>query len=57
VVNNAGMNRPKAMTEVPVADFDAVVGLNLRSAFFLAQAAARRMIAAGSRGSLIHMSS
>lgn len=57
LVNNAGTNRPKPMTEVTVADYDAVLGLNLRSAFFVAQACARRMIEAGTRGSLIHMGS
>ena len=57
LVNNAGTNRPKPMTEVTVEDYDAVLGLNLRSAFFVAQACARRMIEAGARGSLIHMGS
>ena len=57
LVNNAGTNRPRPMTEVSEADFDAVFDLNVKSAFFVAQASARRMIADGVRGSLIHMSS
>lgn len=57
LVNNAGTNRPKPITEVTEADYDAVLGLNLRSAFFVAQAAARRMIDAKLRGSLIHVGS
>ena len=57
LVNNAGTNRPAPFTEVSVADFDAVMGLNVRSAFFVAQAVARRLIAAGRPGSIIHMSS
>jgi NAD(P)-dependent dehydrogenase (short-subunit alcohol dehydrogenase family) len=57
LVNNAGTNRPKAMTDATEADFDAVVGLNVKAAFFVAQAAAKRMIAEGKAGSLIHMSS
>jgi NAD(P)-dependent dehydrogenase (short-subunit alcohol dehydrogenase family) len=57
IVNNAGTNRPKPFTEVTVEDFDAVMDLNLRSAFFVAQSAAKRMIAAGKPGSIIHMSS
>lgn len=57
LVNNAGTNRPKPFTEVTVEDFDAVMDLNLRSAFFVAQMAAKRMIAAGKPGSIIHMSS
>ncbi len=57
LVNNAGTNRPKPMTEVSEEDYDAVFGLNVKSAFFVAQACARRMIADGTRGSLIHMGS
>jgi NAD(P)-dependent dehydrogenase (short-subunit alcohol dehydrogenase family) len=57
LVNNAGTNRPKPFTDVTVEDFDAVMDLNLRSAFFVAQSAAKRMIAAGKPGSIIHMSS
>lgn len=57
LVNNAGTNRPMPMTEVGEADFDAVVNLNVKSAFFVAQAAARRMIQEGLKGSLIHMGS
>ena len=57
LVNNAGTNRPMPMTEVSEADFDAVIDLNVKCAFFVAQAAARRMIEAGIAGSLIHMGS
>ena len=57
LVNNAGTNRPMPMIEVGEADFDAVIGLNLKAAFFVAQAAARALIAAGRRGSLIHIGS
>ncbi len=57
LVNNAGTNRPKPMWEVSEADYDAVLDLNLKSAFFVAQACARQMIAAGKAGSLIHMGS
>jgi len=57
LVNNAGTNRPKPVWEVSEADFDAVLDLNLKSAFFVAQAVADGLIAAGRPGSLIHMSS
>lgn len=57
VVNNAGTNRPKPMSEVDEADYDAVLDLNLKSAFFVAQGAVRAMLAANVRGSLIHMGS
>ena len=57
LVNNAGTNRPKPVSEVTEDDYDAVLDLNLKSAVFVAQAVAKGMIAAGVKGSLIHMSS
>jgi len=57
LVNNAGTNRPRPFLDVSVADYDAIMGLNVRAAFFAAQAAARRMVAEGVRGSIIHVSS
>jgi NAD(P)-dependent dehydrogenase (short-subunit alcohol dehydrogenase family) len=56
-LNNAGTNRPKPLTEVTEDDFDAVMNLNVRAAYFAAQAVARRLIAAGKPGSIINMSS
>jgi NAD(P)-dependent dehydrogenase (short-subunit alcohol dehydrogenase family) len=57
LVNNAGTNRPMPLWDVTEADYDAVLDLNLKSAFFVAQAVAKGLIAAGRPGSLIHMSS
>lgn len=57
LINNAGTNRPKPMQDVSEDDFDAVLDLNLKSAFFVAQAVAQGLIEAGKKGSLIHMSS
>lgn len=57
LVNNAGTNRPKPMMEVSEADYDAVLDLNLKSAFFVAQGCVARLIAEGLPGSLIHMGS
>jgi len=57
LINNAGANRPKPFTEVTEDDYDAVLDLNLKAAFFVAQAAAKGMVAAGRGGSIIHMSS
>lgn len=57
LVNNAGTNRPKPLWDVSEADYDAVLDLNLKSAFFVAQACAKELIAAGEQGSLIHMGS
>jgi NAD(P)-dependent dehydrogenase (short-subunit alcohol dehydrogenase family) len=57
LVNNAGTNRPKPVTEVTHDDYDAVLNLNLRSAYFVAQSAIKAMLRDKIKGSLIHMSS
>ena len=57
LVNNAGINRPMPMMQVSEADYDAVLDLNLKSAFFVAQGCVRAMLAGGKCGSLIHIGS
>lgn len=57
LVNNAGTNRPKPMLDVTPDDYDAVLGLNLRASYFVAQAAVRSMLRDGLTGSLIHIGS
>jgi NAD(P)-dependent dehydrogenase (short-subunit alcohol dehydrogenase family) len=57
LVNNAGTNRPAPFLDVALADFDAVMALNLRAAFVVSQAVARGMRDAGKPGSIIHVSS
>jgi len=57
LVNNAGMNRPAYLADVTVADFDAIFALNVRAAFFMAQAVARRLVEAKLPGSIINISS
>jgi NAD(P)-dependent dehydrogenase (short-subunit alcohol dehydrogenase family) len=57
LVNNAGTNRPAPFVEVKAEDFDFVFSLNVRAAYFVAQAVARRLIEAGRPGSIINVSS
>lgn len=57
LVNNAGTNRPGPMAEANVADFDLVMGLNLRAAYFLSQGFVKRLLAEKRSGSVINMSS
>jgi NAD(P)-dependent dehydrogenase (short-subunit alcohol dehydrogenase family) len=57
LVNNAGTNRPAPFVEVKVEDFDFVFELNVRAAYFVAQAVARRLLDAGKPGSIVNMSS
>ncbi|MHB8816042.1 MAG: SDR family oxidoreductase, partial [Steroidobacteraceae bacterium] len=56
LVNNAGIIRRADSLQVSEADWDEVLDTNLKSAFFLAQAAARHMIAQG-RGKIINIAS
>src|SRR5215469_13921256 len=57
LINNAGTNRPKLLPDVTVEDFDAIMGLNVRAAFFVAQAVALRLRAEKLAGSIINISS
>jgi NAD(P)-dependent dehydrogenase (short-subunit alcohol dehydrogenase family) len=57
LVNNAGTNRPAPFVDVKIEDFDAIFALNVRAAFFMAQAVARRLIEARRPGSIINVSS
>jgi NAD(P)-dependent dehydrogenase (short-subunit alcohol dehydrogenase family) len=57
LVNNAGTNRTMPIMDVTEDDYDAVVDLNLKSAFFVAQACVKRMIADEVKGTLIHTGS
>lgn len=57
LVNSAGLARHAPALEAAAEDFDAVMGVNLRGAFFLAQTVAARLIAEGRPGSLMTISS
>jgi NAD(P)-dependent dehydrogenase (short-subunit alcohol dehydrogenase family) len=57
LVNNAGTNRPAPFVDVKVEDFDFVFSLNVRAAYFVAQAVARRLVEAGRPGSIVNVSS
>jgi NAD(P)-dependent dehydrogenase (short-subunit alcohol dehydrogenase family) len=57
LVNNAGTNRPAPFVDVKVEDFDFVLSLNVRAAFFVSQAVARRLVETGRPGSIINVSS
>jgi len=56
LVNNAGIFKAAAFLDISEADWDAVIGVNLKGAFLVAQAVARPMAEAG-RGSIVNMSS
>ncbi|PQO98106.1 2-deoxy-D-gluconate 3-dehydrogenase [Massilia phosphatilytica] len=56
VVNNAGIIRRADSVDVDEADWDAVIDTNLKSVFFLSQAAARHMAAHGG-GKIVNIAS
>ena len=58
MVNNAGVARNRDILEISEQEFDEIIGINLKGAFFGVQAAAKQMIAQGSGGGvIINMSS
>ncbi len=57
LVNNAGTNKPAPFVDVKIEDFDFLFSLNVRAAYFVAQAVARKLVEARQPGSIINMSS
>jgi glucose 1-dehydrogenase len=57
LVNNAGIERSAALLDVDLADFDAVLRVNLRGPFVCLQAAARVMRDSGRGGAIVNVSS
>lgn len=57
LVNSVGVNRPQPFLEVDEETFDLLVDTNLRAAFFVAQAAARRMRELGRGGAIVTIGS
>lgn len=57
MINNAGMETRTSVLESSERDFDMVIGINLKGAFFGTQSAAKQMIAQGSGGRIINISS
>jgi len=57
LVNNAGIIRRADSIEFTEADWDDVIDINLKSVFFLAQAAARQFLAQGGGGKIVNVAS
>ncbi|CAN0486607.1 unnamed protein product, partial [Hapterophycus canaliculatus] len=57
LINNAGANRPGPMTDMTEDDYDMVMNVNVRAAYFVAQSVVARMISEGRGGSIINTSS
>lgn len=57
LVNSAGLAIHGPATQTQPADYDAVMNLNVRGAYFLTRAVAKGLMSAGKAGSLINVSS
>ncbi len=57
LVNNAGIIRRADATEYSEADWDDVLGINLKSLFLASQAFGREVIKAGRRGKIVNVAS
>ncbi len=57
LVDNAGIETRHALVDTTEADYDKVMAVNLKGAFFAAQAAARQFIAQGGGGVIVNVSS
>jgi len=56
LINNAGIARKDAFLEMDMAEWDRILGVNLRGMFLVAQAVAKRMVARGA-GVIVNMAS
>jgi NAD(P)-dependent dehydrogenase (short-subunit alcohol dehydrogenase family) len=57
LINNAGIAISKTILDLTEDEFDRTMAVNLKAAFVASQIVARRMIADGTRGAIINMSS
>jgi glucose 1-dehydrogenase len=57
MVNNAGIETRQSLLDTTEADYDRVLGIDLKGAFFGTQAAARQFVAQGGGGVIINISS
>jgi len=57
LVNNAGVETRHSLLDTTEADYDRVLGIDLKGAFFAAQAAARQFVAQGGGGVIVNVSS
>jgi NAD(P)-dependent dehydrogenase (short-subunit alcohol dehydrogenase family) len=56
-VNSAGLNRTGPTQDYPVADFDLVLGTNLRGTFLVCRAVGRALLRRGRGGRIVNVSS
>jgi glucose 1-dehydrogenase len=57
LVNNAGVEAPFPLVEMPIEEWERVLAVNLTGSFLCAREAARGLIAAGAPGAIVNVSS
>ncbi len=57
LVNNAGVEHPYELTEMPLAEWNRVISINLTGAFLCARETARGLRASNATGTIVNMSS
>jgi len=57
LINNAGTNAPEPFIDVSEENYDLIMGVNVKSAVFVAQTVVRKMISQESGGTIVNMSS
>ncbi|MEA2421242.1 MAG: glucose 1-dehydrogenase [Thermoleophilaceae bacterium] len=57
LVNNAGVEAPFLLVDMPLEEWNRVIGVNLTGTFLCAREAARGMVAAGAPGIVVNVSS
>lgn len=57
LINSAGINSPLPFLEVSERDYDAIMDVNVKGAYFMSQTVARNMIISGIRGHILNVSS
>src|SRR5689334_20516644 len=57
LVNNAGIEKPFKLVDMPLEEWEKVIAVNLTGAFLCAREAARGMLAANAKGVIVNVSS
>ncbi|MDX6673066.1 MAG: glucose 1-dehydrogenase, partial [Solirubrobacteraceae bacterium] len=57
LVNNAGIEKPYELVDMPLEEFERVIGVNLIGSFLCAREAARMMLGDGVRGAIVNITS
>jgi glucose 1-dehydrogenase len=57
LVNNAGVEKPFALVDMPLEEWQRVIDINLTGAFLCSREAARMMIADAARGTIVNITS